>query len=315
VVDHLLARRAVGSGKGARVTLSCLPVSVFVAEFDRAFRLGDEVVLEYAERKPRFHDGRHVRPPAEEWGLSPFDEHDRSALAREEALLDRLRDLDAETEAQLEEDPDGFVDLELSDAEQEFADPDDRERLEEFLVESIAQAHGRSLGDQGFDVRDRPGPEPAWLGEVDRDSPAEVIELADTGPGCFLLPPPPVVKTPKGQRPWDENIRLQFARRRVEGWGTLRFGGPLALDIALRGRAGQNADLDNVANRIVAAFRSAFAFAEPQVDGYRVYRKSAPMDEIRVRVLPIGRMLRLVDAMREAEKLIRKERASRRRST
>lgn len=316
VVDHLFAWRTVGWDGQARVTLRCLPMSVFTAEFDRAFRLADEISFGYVERRPRFRDGSPLPDlPPEEWGLSRFDEHDRSDLASQETLLDRLRDLDAETEAQLDEDPDATVDLDLSSTESEFADPGDRERTQEFLVGSIALARGRLLADQGFDVRDRPGPEPAWLGEVDGESPADIVELPDAGPGCFLLPAPALAKTPAGQPSWDDVVLQRFERRRLEGWWTVRFGGPLALDIALRGHAAPDADVDNVAKRIVAAFRSAFAPAEPQVDGYRAYRQVASTDDVRVRVMPIGRMLCLVRAMRRAETVIRSERASRRRST
>lgn len=77
------------------------------------------------------------------------------------------------------------------------------------------------------------------------------------------------------------------------------------LDIALRGRAAAHMDIDNAAHHIVRVFGQALASTKPTIAGYRVYRQSSRLDNVRVRILPAVRMELLAHAMRDARELAR----------
>ncbi len=91
----------------------------------------------------------------------------------------------------------------------------------------------------------------------------------------------------------------------------MRFGGPLALDVALRGKAGQHADVDNITRKILTAFNSAFKAADPVIRGYRAYRLGADTEDVRVRVMPTVRLEALVRAMQRARSVLSEERTER----
>lgn len=306
VVEHLLVLHTnAPEGRPFTSRIRCLPLSVFVSEFDRSFRLIDELG-EDPDDIPR-----RDRP----WGLGRFDSDDEELLRYDEGVVALIDEIDADEAAQLKEDADADVDLQLSESFREFEDPDARAGVRRDLLDSISRARARWFCDQGFDVRDRPGPPPVWLNEVAWQSSAEVAALDDAGPGCFVLPPPPTNRTPPGQRSWENLIAGEFFARRMSGWWNLDFRGPLALDIAIRGDAAPNSDIDNVAHRVLGSFVEAFNLEASLIGGYRVYRKAGPAKDIRVRVLPLVRLSLLTDSMTNARELVRSERSSRARST
>ena len=85
----------------------------------------------------------------------------------------------------------------------------------------------------------------------------------------------------------------------------------MALDIALRGRAGSHIDVDNVAHTILREFERVFAAARPEVAGYRVYRQPAAKNDVRVRLMPAVRLKMLGRSMERARELVREQRAER----
>jgi hypothetical protein len=313
-VDHLLVLRERIAGPGSEATIRCLPLSIFAAEFDRAFRVvgGAAAARLIKQRAPEPDPHEFMSPARRIWGLESFDEHAREILSYEESELAVIRDLDAQEEEQLATDPDADVELDVPTSAPEFADPDVRASTREHLERTVAFARGDLLTDQGFDARDRPGSPPAWLSETQALDAADVLELADGGPGCFLLPPPPDRPTSPGASRWQTQVAHTFgARRSTDGWHAVRFSGPLALDVAMRGRIDRGRDIDNVAAKIVSAFTGAFEDAEPDVVGYRVYRQPGDVDDVRVRVMPAVRLEALAASMNRAGAVLREQRAER----
>ena len=306
-VDHLLVLRQPSAGDSAIVLARCLPLSIFAAEYDRAFRRLAELET-IPEPQPKFVDGR---PVTRTWGLDRFDRHTREIVEEEERLLALIEDLDCDEEEQLAEDPDGAVDLDIPPGLAEFADAEARAGTRHQLQRSTSYTRGEELADQGFDARDRPGSSPAWLQETRTRDAADLLELGDHAPGCFVLPAPLKRKTADGEPAWSQLIAAVFLERATQRpWRHARFGGPLALDIALRGRAGSHIDLDNAAHQVLREFERAFAANSPRIDGYRVYRRPAAMDDVRVRLLPAVRLKLLRRAMDDARALARESVAS-----
>jgi hypothetical protein len=310
-VEHLLVRRTKTDGADVVATFRFLPISVFAPEFDRAFRLLPEISAGEVERPGRFVDGGpNPALTPENWGLTPWDEGDKMEVGDSEWILEQIDGIDAEEEALLEEDPDAdlsVIDLSATAEEMGLADWETRQRLRRDALASIAAGRGRRLVNNGFDTRDRPGPPPSWLTEAELEAPAEVVSLPDSGPGCVILPAPRRRRTASGQAPWVELVAGEFHRHRLDHGSRITFGGPLAFDIALRGGAADHKDVDNVAHDVIAAFNRAFADVSVQIDGYRVYRLSGAQADIRVRLLPIGRLRRLSVSMRQAEELLKAE--------
>jgi hypothetical protein len=173
------------------------------------------------------------------------------------------------------------------------------------LERSVAYGCGDLLSDQGFDARDGPGTSPSWLAEARARDAADVIELDDSSPGCFILPAPLERKTPVGRPDWSALIAAVFAERAYRSpWVGARFG-PIALDIALRGRAAAHMYLDNAARSILRAFEHEFGSTKSVITGYRVYRQSGGLDDVRVRILPAVRLELLAQTMRDAHELAR----------
>jgi hypothetical protein len=239
-VDHLLILRGPLADQ-AEVTIRCLPLSIAAAEYDRAFWILGEngaiatVAPDLELNQAPFLDGA-PNPDLPPWGLTPFDHHQRENLRRQRGVLSVIADIDAQEAEQLEEDPDALVDLDIPPTYDEFHDPQVRDSVRSDFEESVGLALGAELTDQGFDARDRPGGYPSWLAEtVDLDA-ADVLQLADEGPGCFVLPAPTERETPPGERSWPERVEHECSSRlRDPRWARSRFGGPLILDIALRG--------------------------------------------------------------------------------
>jgi hypothetical protein len=301
LVDHLLVLRVPSDGVATVVNARCLPVSIFAADYDRAFRRLEELTL--PEPEPRFLDGALVKRT---WGLDRFDRGALELHGYDEQVLALIKELDLEEEEQLAEDPDGDVDLDVSGSLAELIDPEVRVGARSHLERSVAYGRGDLVSDQGFDARDRPGTSPSWLAGARTRDAADVVELDDTSPGCFVLPAPPERSRLAGRPDWSVLITAVFAKRAfVPPWAGARFGGPIALDIALRGRAAAHMDIDNAAHHVVRAFIRGLGPTEPTVSGYRVYRQPSRFDDVRVRVLPAARIELLAQAMRDARELAR----------
>lgn len=298
-VEHLAVRRRVADVELVRANLVCVPLSVFCEDFDRAFRVADELDLQ---------------APARGWG-APFDEHDGWWLGHELGLLDAIDDLDTQEEEQLAEDPDAYVELEISESMREFTDRQVRAYNRELLVESIAHARGRWLCDQGIDSRDRPGPAPAWRREAHRLDTADLLTLPDSGPGCFMLPGPRTGRRASGEHPWqwhlESAIRLQLSAHHMTG---ARFSEPIALDIALGGDCAKHADVDNFAHTITRAFSKVLHRSPPEIGGYRAYRLETGEPRVRVRLMPQSRLRMLDEAIEQGRVLVHDRRTERRRA-
>jgi hypothetical protein len=304
-VDHLLILRGPPA-EHAEVTIRCLPLSIAAAEYDRAFWIMGEsgaiatVAPDLELNQAPFRDGA-PNPDLPPWGLTPFDQYHREILRYERDVLGVIADLDAQEAEQLEEDPEAPIDLDILPTYDEFDDPQVRDSVRSSLEESVGLGLATWLTDQGFDARDRPGGYPSWLAEaVDRDE-ADVLQLADEGPGCFVLPAPVGHATPPGERSWSERVEHECSSRlRSPRWARTRFGGPLILDIALRGRAAQDSDVDNVAHEVLHAFIKVLHGKNPEFLGYRIYRQAWHEDDVRVRLMPATRLQALANAMDKA---------------
>jgi len=316
-IDHLLIAREPAETAETHVRVKCVPITVFCSDFDRAFRVLDASQALAAARRSTYskaatpeHRAHNGLPrPQRVWGLRHFGQHDREQLRYEEGILDLIEELDAQEEDQLSEDPDGFVDLDVSSTYEEFRDADTRASTRRYLRESTAFGRGDWLTDNGFHAHDRPGLRPKWLLETVALDVADVVQLRDDGPGCYVLPPPPEQTRSPGSRKWSDEIAREFAVQRAQDrWYRARFRGAVALDIAVRGDAAPTTDLDNLAAKVLRAFNRTFAQSTPELAAYRVYRLAADSRDVRVRLLPAVRLDGLATAMEEARRVVRRER-------
>ena len=316
-VDHLMVLRESSNHEHAEAILRCIPIAIFAAEYDRAFRILDDVGAKatVTPNPEAFPDAPYVNAapnPSYRWGFSHFGSFEQERLRRDEAVLDLLDRIDDDEEQQLEEDPDAWVDLDLPPGYDEFADRDTRDCVRVELEKSVGFGRGDWMTDHGFDARDRPGPAPAWLRETVELDLADVRSLPDAGPGCFLLPAPPERETPSGQISWEQHAANLIASEARGGrWRDARFRGPVVLDVALRGSAGRRNDVDNVAHKVMRSMRLAFGRDIPPLMGYRVYRQASPANDVRVRLMPKIRLEALAASMDEARRIARDARAER----
>lgn len=300
-IHHLIVRRVPCSGD-AQVTATVLPLDLFEADYDRAFRLlGHDGAL--ATVLPGFdlttatmRDGAPIPstelPP---WGLLPFTSYDRELMRHHRKTLAVLVDLDDSATAQLDEDSTGTGYLDVPSSYPEFADPDIRERTRKFLEDEVAHALGRQLTDQGFDARDRTGAV-TWLRELDPD--VDVLQLDDDGAGSFVVEPP-TDSSPAAYRPWAKAVKTVAEKAVKTGaWREAEFGGNIVLDIAVPTDL-KAADLDNVAGYIFSGIHEALGSRAEHLVGYRAYRQERG-GSVRVRLLPEVRLTALQNAMKVA---------------
>ena len=298
-IDHVeVHRRRTGRDRTLAV-IRCFPLAVFIADFDRAFRVWDELGF---------------RPPDRGWGRH-FDETYRELLTHDESVLRTVLDIDAQEEEQLAEDPDASVDLDIPAAMIELEDWAVRESARQHLIGSIARYRGAWLSDQGLDHRDRPGPPPGWLAEAQALDTHDVVGLRDTGSGCFVLPAPPRRSRKHGEPRWDELLENVITRQlQRDRMSNVRFEGTVALDIGFRAGSGDHADLDNLAHRVIRAMQKALPPDTAKIAGYRAYRRAGDTPDVRVRLLPQRRLLALGRAMNRARGVVRTERGPRARA-
>lgn len=311
-VAHLLVLRGRPPVDGVQVRVRCLPLRLFAADYDRAFRVLPE--YEDVTAAPATVSAAEGPFATEPWGYRHFDRHDMDRLRSEENELRYLRDLDADEAEQLAEDPDADIDLNLPYDKRELEDWQVRDSLRMHLENAIAEARGDWLTDQGLDARDRPGPAPAWLDETRALGSADVLELEDGGPGCIIVPAPRWPgRTRAGEPTWNALVEGGFlaARSRADAEGPPAFRGPIALDIALRGGAGSHRDIDNVARDVLRIFSGVFGPSRPQVIAYRIYRQEWPEADVRIRIMPAVRLAVLARGMDRAREVARTDRGQR----
>jgi hypothetical protein len=312
-IDHLVVLGRTGAGSAAAVTIRCTPIGLFTHDYDRVFRIANELASEDDEPPPRFIDGKPVPFDPTTWGLHDFGTTDRELLMFDEGILRRVEDLDAQAAEQLAEDPDADVDYDASPTEWELTDPDVREDIRGAFEPKTAIARGHWLANQSLDALDRPGGPPEWLDEVRARDVADIRSADDSTPGCFHLPAPR--DAPGTRAAWEAAVHATFAARLQQPpWRRARFPGPIALDIALRGDAASFKDVDNRARDIITQFNTADAHAKPVLGGYRVYRLAdADVNDIRVRILPEPRLRQLTMALLASREFIAANRRERRR--
>ncbi len=63
--------------------------------------------------------------------------------------------------------------------------------------------------------------------------------------------------------------------------------------------------MDHETRRAIRVFGLALASTKPTIAGYRVYRQSSRLDDVRVRILPAIRMELLAHAMSDAREVAR----------
>jgi hypothetical protein len=224
------------------------------------------------------------------------------------ALLEEMQSIAEELDDETDLGDYGY-DREWADA---FSDWDTRVYNIELLRENVARVRGRWLADQRIDYRDRPGPPPSLPGVLERLDRHVTLEQADeSGPGCFVFPPPP--RTP-GERDWRREARQILGGRKIsDGMIRVRFDGPLAMDLALGDDGGDRPDLDNLAYKALAAFEEIYLRGDADVvQSFRAYTVPGRR-RVRMRILPVERLERLDDALVEARELQLEEAASRRR--
>jgi hypothetical protein len=299
VIDHVEVHRRRAARDRTLAVIRCFPLVVFNADFDRAFRVWDELGFQAPDRGW----GRHV------------DDDDRELLAHDESVLGIILDINAEEEEQLAEDPDAAVDLDIPGAMIELRDWEVRDSAREHLIGSIARSRGTWLCDQGVDFRDRPGPRPHWAVEAQGLDTHDIVGLRDTGPGCFVVPAPPRRPRGQGEPTWDDRVRDAITHQlERDQMNDVRFEGAVALDIAFRAGSGDHADLDNLSHRVIGAMQKALPASTPGIAGYRAYRLEGDTPDVRVRLLPQRRLLALGRAMNRARGLVRAERGRRARA-
>jgi Holliday junction resolvase RusA-like endonuclease len=281
--DHPIMRRrhARGSstrraGGGVRVDLTVLPVRLYVSDYDRFFRLGDDMVHR-----------------ASSWDL----DSDATAFfedrwdATDDLRLDDLRDERREEEAGAG--LSAWIDRELAD------------RLREFRDRELAELEGKLLLDQRPTRGDRPGTPEAEIA-------AEMLArlglptLHDLSryelPAHFWLPLPP---ESSGAPAWERTVRDEMAKHRTR-WRLLPtvFDQPLALDISVQGAGANSRDVDNTAHAVLAAFEEVYCGERRgTVVRYRVYRRAGENPGVRVQVMTDER-LRQLDAGIEAARAV-----------
>lgn len=299
-IRHLIAWQKTHKGAEARVTAQILPLDLFEADYDRAFRfLGHEgalatvlpgVTLQTATMRNGAPIPEEERAP---WGLLPFTIDDLEIMEHHRGLLHELVALDEEEQAWDGDPDDWWPSGDLMSTHPEFNDPLVRAQTRAYLQSVVASELGRELTDNGFDARDRTG-EVDWLERLDRG--VDVLELEDRGPGCFT------VEASAGERgttyrSWSKEVEAEVRKAVAEGrWAHATFEGDVVIDVAVPAVTPEG-DLDNVAGFVFSAVEAALGNQRAErLVGYRAYRQHRGTS-IRVRLLPAIRLEALQRAM------------------
>jgi hypothetical protein len=246
------------------VAIQVTPLRIYIADYDRAFRLRDG----------RDREWDRDRDEVAFWEDEDEFEVDRDQLRE----LLREREDDAQSRGLYAGDDDEFRQM--------------MQRLRETQIDRLLTQ--QILGRRPT-AWDRPGPDPfSYLGEL-APGPLAVPGWRVNLPGEFWLPGPE-------ETGWEDAVRRSMSAHRKR-WPVLpsAFDEPLSLDIAAYGATGIHRDLDNLAHPILAAFERLYcADLRGTVTGYRTYRLDNEMTGVRVQVMPGERLQQLEDAMRGA---------------
>jgi Holliday junction resolvase RusA-like endonuclease len=263
------------SGGEPRVAITVLPVRLYVADYDRAFRLHDKIERNYDYDA---HDEGHELW-AQDWSI-------------EDGM--RLDDLRAEQR-----------DLEAKAGGYRFLDEDLAARLASHTEREISQLQAKLMLHRRPQAEDRPGTreEWDWSPEMLKHFPTTLEPPAWMPrydmPGEFWIPLPPEVS---GGTAWRRTIRAEMEKHR-ERWRILpaAFDSDLSLDVAVLG-AGTNArDIDNAAHDVLTAVEDLYCRARRgTVTGYRVYRCPSEIPGVRVRMMMGERIPQLARTLETA---------------
>ena len=249
------------------VAVTVLPLRLYVANYDRAFRLHGKVEddCDYDDR----HEGR-------EFWTDSWSSNDEMRL---DALLEIRRDAESGTDY-------GLIDKGLLPR---LADHFDRDISE-------LRAKGILLGRPGPD--DRPGARSPSRDPVSPERAARSWGMARYEmPGEFWLPLPPEAR---GDAVWSQAIRTAIANHRAH-WQLLlpeAFDTDLSLDIAISGAGANARDIDNVAHDVLVAVEELFCRSRRgTVIGYRAYRSLSEAPGVRVRMMIGERIPQLAKAL------------------
>lgn len=259
--------------------ITVLPLRLYVADYDRAFRLHDAIArdCDYDYRD----EGQELW--SNDWNYG--DDH----------RLDELRE--NRRDAELRRGAYAIMDDELA------------VRLSHHRERQIAEIETKLILHRRPEAEDRPGTQREWeldpaiCEHLDMHFAAPVWMERYDMPGEFWLPLPPEVR---GGVAWRDTVRQEMVKHR-ERWRMLpsAFDGELALDIAVLGGGGNARDVDNLAHDVLSAFEELYCLGHRgTVTGYRVYRCPAETSGVRVRAMAGNRIRQLADALAAAREYV-----------
>jgi Holliday junction resolvase RusA-like endonuclease len=274
-----------GPPDGVAVRLRIMPLRVYTADYDRAFRLRDKIWEGDGFRSRWSDDDGHQ---FWESGWQPIKDDDR---------LDELR---AEHREDLNDEGPLYGPGGLYDDESMLAvRTSERQRR----VREYRALRHKLLLDQRPQDYDRPGPrseldELIWSG-MGED--AKLLWHRDAlMAGSFFLPLPPETSTGAN---WRDMVRdaMEEHRRKFAAIASEALDTGLALDISVRGAGTNRRDLDNLARDVLVPFEQLYCADERgTVVSYRVYEAEGPHDEVRVLVMTDSRLHQLEDVIAQA---------------
>jgi Holliday junction resolvase RusA-like endonuclease len=252
------------------VMISVVPLRLYVADYDRAFRLHDEIEFDYD------YDDR--REGQELWadGWTMVDD----------AHLDRLREDEAATR----------------DGAYAFMEPELAAAFSRDLEHERSELHSKLILHHRPRPEDRPGTRDEWewgpeiLEYVGPSFDPPVWMERHDMPDEFWLPLPPEVA---GDVAWTESLRTEMSKHRAR-WPLLpdAFNTDLSLDIAILGAAANARDIDNLAHDVLRAFEELYCRGRRgTVTGYRAYRSPSETPGVRVKVMTGARIQQLANAL------------------
>jgi Holliday junction resolvase RusA-like endonuclease len=266
------------------VMITVLPLRLYVADYDRAFRLHGAFGGDYDDTR----EGRELW--ANDWTM------------QDDERLDWLREDEREADARA-----GAYALMDDDLAAGFSRHFESERTE---LRSKLILHLRP------DPEDRPGTRDEWewgpeiVEHVSPSfQPAIWMERHDM-PTEFWLPLPPEVP---GDDAWRETIGIEMSKHRAR-WPLLPnvFSTDLSLDIAILGAGANTRDIDNLAHDVLRVFEELYCGrVRGTVTGYRAYRSASENPGVRVKVMTGVRIQQLADAL-DAARMYRTSRGPRR---
>jgi Holliday junction resolvase RusA-like endonuclease len=260
-------------GKPPSVMISVLPLRLYVADFDRAFRLHDST-------RPDDEYGREGQELwANDWSMA------------DDARLDWLRNDEREADACAGAYAEMGAEL-AAKLSRKF----ERQRTE---LESKLILHHRPRPEYRPGTRDQWKWDPEILEHLGPSFDPPIWMERHDMPGEFWLPLPPEVP---GHASWTETISAEMSNHRAR-WPLLpdAFNTDLSLDIANLGAGANARDIDNLAHDVLRVFEKLYCRGRRgTVTGYRAYRSPSETPGVRVKVMTGARIQQLSDALEAA---------------